>query len=175
MPAASHAAAASLRLSPESTPYALDCGRPDPASVAALLMLPFRDGASPAPSCALRSRKPAHSSASDSLSLAEVGSEKRSALSEGELGVRWKGDAGRRRLLPEAPGRARPACSRCSSVQSRYPAMTCKTWKRLTSPRSRVRKCKRWFVTTCLLYKVSTQLGREYKSNKKGRGRGRDG
>lgn len=84
-----------------------------------LAVLPFLDAASPAPSCALRSRKFAHRSARDSLSLAEVGSEKTSVLRDGELGVRWKGDMGRRRLLVEVPGRASPACSRCSSVQLR--------------------------------------------------------
>ena len=86
--------------------------------MAALLELPFLLGESPEPSWALRSRKLAHSSDNDSLSLEDDGSEKTSALSEGELGVRVKGDMGRRRLF-EAPGRARPACSRCSSVQLR--------------------------------------------------------
>lgn len=88
--------------------------------VVALLTLSFLlDEPCPAPSCALRSRKPAHSSASDSLSRADDVSEKTSALREGELGVRWNGDAGRRRELLDVPGRARPACSLCSSVQLR--------------------------------------------------------
>lgn len=71
------------------------------------------------PSRALRSRKLAHSSARVSLSLEPEGSENTSADNEGELGVLWKGDIGRRRLPLEAPGLARPACSRCSSVQLR--------------------------------------------------------
>lgn len=72
------------------------------------------------PSSALRSRKPAQRSASDSLPP-DVGgaSEKNSVLRDGVLGVRWKGEAGRRRVLCDAPGRARPACSFCSSVQAR--------------------------------------------------------
>jgi len=39
-------------------------------------------------------------------------------LREGVEGVRRKGDMGRRRLeeLDAAPGRARPACSRCSGL-----------------------------------------------------------
>lgn len=90
-----------------------------PAPVATLLALPFLDGPSLVPSCALRSRKPAQSSAKDSLSLADEGSENMSALSDGELGVRWKGERGRRKELLEPPGRASPACSRCSSVQLR--------------------------------------------------------
>jgi hypothetical protein len=38
-------------------------------------------------------------------------------LSDGVDGVRRKGDMGMRRLLFEAPGRARPACSRCSILR----------------------------------------------------------
>ena len=91
-----------------------------PVPVAALLALPFRlsDG-SVAPSCALRSRKPAHSSARDSLSLFEDVSLNTSVFRDGELGVRWNGDVGKRKLLLDAPGRERPACSLCSSVQLR--------------------------------------------------------
>ena len=86
-----------------------------------LVKLPFRNDDEPStePSCALRSKKPAHNSARDSFSRAEVGSENKSALSDGELGVRWKGELGRRRELLDAPGRDRPAFSRCSSVQLR--------------------------------------------------------
>lgn len=71
------------------------------------------------PSSALRSRKPAQRSARDSLPDADGASEKKSVLKDGVLGVRWKGDAGRRRVLCDAPGRARPACSFCSSVHAR--------------------------------------------------------
>lgn len=60
-----------------------------PATV--LLMLSLRDApAAPSvvvPSWALLSRKLAQSSAMDSLSLAWMGSEKTSALKDGELGV----------------------------------------------------------------------------------------
>ena len=38
--------------------------------------------------------------------------------SEGVLGVRCQGDTGVRRFGFEAPGRARPACSRCSATVS---------------------------------------------------------
>lgn len=109
----------------KTTPYALDSGLPvTVVLVVVLLTLAFRDpvsleGPSPAPSCALLSKKFAHRSARDSLSLADVGSEKMSLLRDGELGVLWKGDVGSRKLPPEPPGRARPACSRCSSVQLR--------------------------------------------------------
>jgi hypothetical protein len=42
-----------------------------------------------------------------------------SVLSEAVLGVRWKGESGSLREPAEVPGRARPACSRCSSDQFR--------------------------------------------------------
>lgn len=72
------------------------------------------------PSSALRSRNPAHRSARDSFPDVDGGaSEKNSVLRDGVLGVRWKGEAGRRSVLCDAPGRARPACSFCSSVQAR--------------------------------------------------------
>lgn len=74
------------------------------------------------PSSALRSRKPAHRSASDSLLAG--GSLKNSVDSEGVLGVRWKGDTGRRKLPLAAPGLASPACSFCSSVQLRSAAIS---------------------------------------------------
>lgn len=52
------------------------------------------------PSSALRSRKPAHKSARDSLPPeVDVVSEKKSAPRDGVLGVLWKGDAGNRRVL----------------------------------------------------------------------------
>ncbi len=62
--------------------------------------------------CASCSRKFDHSSPRDSLLLARSG--KNSLDRDGVLGVRLNGDRGARRLLPEVPGRARPACSRCS-------------------------------------------------------------
>lgn len=68
------------------------------------------------------------------------------------LGVRWKGEVGSLRLLLEAPGRARPACSRCSSVHPSSPAMICRIWNFLGSDRSRDRNCRKWFVTICLIY-----------------------
>lgn len=89
------------------------------APVATLETLSFRFVPSLDASSTLLSRKPAQRSASDSLVDVGVGSEKNSALSDGVLGVRWKGDAGSRRLLVDVPGRARPACSLCSSVQLR--------------------------------------------------------
>lgn len=51
------------------------------------------------PSSALRSRKPAQRSARDSLPDADEVSEKNSVLKEGVLGVRLKGEAGRRSVL----------------------------------------------------------------------------
>lgn len=51
------------------------------------------------PSSALRSRNPAQRSARDSLPDADDVSEKNSVVSEGVLGVRWKGEAGRRSVL----------------------------------------------------------------------------
>ncbi len=71
------------------------------------------------PSCASCSRKFDHNSASDSLLLLLL-SGKRSVVSVGVLGVRWKGETGARRLGFEAPGLASPACSRCSDAVS-YP------------------------------------------------------
>lgn len=71
------------------------------------------------PSSTLRSRKPAQRSARDSFPDEGAFSEKNSVLRDGVLGVRWKGETGRRSVLFEAPGRARPACSFCSSVQAR--------------------------------------------------------
>lgn len=120
--------------------------------VAALEPLPFLDPSPGLPSSALRSRKLAHRSDRDSL-LADVGvgSEKNSVFKEGVLGVLWNGECGRRRVLLEAPGLARPACSRCSSVQFKSPAMTCKIWNFLGSDRSRARNCKKWLVTICLI------------------------
>jgi hypothetical protein len=93
------------------------------------------------PSSALLSRKPVHRSASDSLVVEE--SVKNSVESEGVLGVRWNGDTGKRKLLVDAPGLARPACSFCSSVQLRSDAIICRIWNRLASERSRARKCKK--------------------------------
>ena len=67
------------------------------------------------PSSALRSRNPVQRSANDSLLAG--GSVKNSVDNDGVLGVRWNGDTGNLRVLPDVPGRARPACSFCSSVQ----------------------------------------------------------
>lgn len=114
------------------------------APVATLDALPFLDPSCVLPSSALRSRKLAHRSANDSLLAEEgVGSEKKSVLRDGVLGVLWKGEVGRRRLLLEAPGLARPACSRCSSVQLSRPAITCKIWNFLGSDRSRARNWRK--------------------------------
>ena len=101
------------------------------------------------PSSALLSRNPVHSSANDSLFAGD--SVKNSVDNEGVLGVRWNGDMGKRKLLFDAPGLARPACSFCSSVQLRSAAINCRIWNFLGSERSRARKCKKWFVTICLL------------------------
>lgn len=91
---------------------------------AVLDMLPFLDVPPCDASSTLRSRNPAHRSARDSrLAEVGVGSEKNSALSDGVLGVRWNGELGRRNELLDVPGRASPACSLCSSVQLRRPAM----------------------------------------------------
>ena len=64
------------------------------------------------PSCDSCSRKSDHNSANDSFLL--LLSNEKSADSVGVLGVRCQGDTGTLRLGFEAPGRARPACSRCS-------------------------------------------------------------
>lgn len=101
-----------------------------------------------APSSALRSRNPVQRSANDSL-LAGA-SAKNSLDRDGVLGVRWKGDVGKRRVLYDVPGLARPACSFCSSVQFRRAAINCRIWNFLGSERSRARKCRKWFVTICL-------------------------
>jgi hypothetical protein len=90
------------------------------------------------PSSALRSSNPVHRSASDSLVAG--GSLKNSVDSEGVLGVRWNGDAGKRKLLLDVPGLARPACSFCSSVQLRSAAINWRIWNFLGSERSRARK-----------------------------------
>lgn len=71
------------------------------------------------PSAASLSKKSCHSSAKDSLLLEllaiNIGS--LTLLSEGVEGVRRKGEMGMRRPeVDAAPGRARPACSRCSVV-----------------------------------------------------------
>ena len=87
--------------------------------VAALEALSFLDLSS-APSSALLSKKPAHNSASVSLPVpADDDSVINSVLSDAVLGVRLKGESGSLRELAAVPGRARPACSRCSSVQFR--------------------------------------------------------
>ena len=68
------------------------------------------------PSCASCSRKLDHKSASDSFLLLLSG--KRSVDIDGVLGVRCQGESGTLRLRFDAPGLARPACSRCSSQVS---------------------------------------------------------
>lgn len=88
---------------------------PCPTTLAALLAAALPP---PPPSCASRSRKSDHSSASDSLLLPlpppPAPSGMKSEDNEGVLGVRRKGESGTRRAAFEAPGRARPARSRCS-------------------------------------------------------------
>ena len=78
--------------------------------------LPARED-SLAPCCASCSRNPDQSSARDSLLVVLVYS---SLLSDGLLGVRWKGEMGMRRLVLEAPGRDSPACSRWSAGQRQH-------------------------------------------------------
>ena len=96
-------------------PFASDLVPP----VAALDALSFLDLSS-APSSALLSRNPAHNSASVSFPVpAEDGSVMNSVLSDAVLGVRLNGESGSLRELEAVPGRARPACSRCSSLQFR--------------------------------------------------------
>jgi hypothetical protein len=84
--------------------------------------LPLRDTS--LPSAASRSRKSCQSSANDSLLLEllaiNIGSDME--FREGVLGVRRKGDIGTRKEEPEdVPGRARPACSRCSDYSQPGP------------------------------------------------------
>jgi hypothetical protein len=91
---------------------------PLPALGGGEVVLPRRDAS--LPSAASRSRKSCQSSASDSLLLEllaiNIGSD--IEFNEGVLGVRRKGDIGTRREEPEdVPGRARPACSRCSGCR----------------------------------------------------------
>ena len=64
------------------------------------------------PSCASCSKKSDQSSARDSFLVPPSG--KNSVDKAGVLGVLCHGDKGTRRLGFDAPGRARPACSRCS-------------------------------------------------------------
>ena len=81
------------------------------------------------PCCASCSKK--FCQRSDSVSfVAGLESVKYSACKAGVLGVRWKGDEGILRdpeLKAEVPGRASPACSRCSSFQFRRAAISCRT------------------------------------------------
>ena len=73
-----------------------------------------------APSCVSCSRKSDHIPASDSFLLLPS-SGKKSVDKAGVLGVLCHGDTGALRLGLDAPGRARPACSRCSEMRvSRY-------------------------------------------------------
>ena len=126
------------------------------------------------PSAASCSRNSDHSSARDSfLLLWLLLSNARSVLRDGVLGVLCQGEIGTLRFGFDAPGRARPACSRCSgwtsvechrvrrgknyapSVQASRPAIICSTWNFLGSPLSKAMKCMRWFVTSCLITFVS--------------------
>ena len=68
------------------------------------------------PSCASCSRKSDQSSARDSFLVPPSG--KKSVERAGVLGVLCHGDNGTRRFGFDAPGRARPACSRCSAIFS---------------------------------------------------------
>lgn len=120
------------------------------------------------PASASCSKKLDHSSAS--VSLLEGPLSMNSVARFGVLGVR-RGVPGTRSLpgIFEVPGRARPACSRCSicevseeqakearcrgyppSSQPKRAAMSCRIWNFFGSDRSRARKCNRWFVTICL-------------------------
>ena len=75
------------------------------------------------PSCASCSRKLDHKSASDSFRPLLSG--KKSVDRDGVLGVRCHGDNGTLRLGLDAPGLARPACSRCSSQVSKSNLSNC--------------------------------------------------
>ena len=66
------------------------------------------------PSWASCSRKSDQSSARDSFLVPPSG--KKSVDNAGVLGVRCHGDIGTLRFGFEAPGRASPACSRCSAI-----------------------------------------------------------
>lgn len=107
------------------------------------------------PSLASCSRKSDHSSASDSFFVPPSG--KKSVDNAGVLGVLCHGEIGTLRLGLDAPGRARPACSRCSvhvslhrsakrtgeaspSVQAKRLAIIWSTWNFFGSPLSRARK-----------------------------------
>ncbi|KAL4774765.1 hypothetical protein BDW60DRAFT_180306 [Aspergillus nidulans var. acristatus] len=83
--------------------------------VAVCLQLHFVNGLlSWEEACDSCSRKLDHNSASDSLLAAPLS--RNSVAKLGVLGVRCMGEPGTRSLAeaPDAPGRARPACSRCS-------------------------------------------------------------
>ncbi len=100
---------------------------------------------------------------------------KKSVDNDGVLGVLCHGDKGTRRFGFDAPGRERPAFSRCSvpvneqirgfgaqrsaspSVQANRLAMICNTWNFLGSALSRAKKCKKWLVTSCLDRSANTK------------------
>lgn len=108
------------------------------------------------PSCASCSKKSDQSSARDSFLVPPSG--KKSVDKAGVLGVLCHGDKGTRRFGFDAPGRARPACSRCStvvseqslvfgaqksalpSVQASRFAIICNTWNFFGSALSRAKK-----------------------------------
>jgi hypothetical protein len=109
------------------------------------------------PSAASLSRKSDQSSARPSLLARCSMSDEEESFSVGVLGVFRNGEMGTR--SDEAmddddppPGLARPACSFCSSSQANRAAMSCSTWNFLGSDRSNVKKCRKWFVTTCLYH-----------------------
>lgn len=79
-----------------------------------------------------------------------TGSEKMAACRAGVLGVRPKGEAGKRRVLADAPGLARPTFSLTSSFHSRMLAKICKISNFLGSDRSRTKNATRLFVMTPL-------------------------
>jgi len=81
-------------------------------------ILPLRNLASPL-SCASRSKNSDHNSASDSLlDTPPVGLVRpKSEFNAGVLGVRRNGEIGTLNVPLDVPGRARPACSRCSNVE----------------------------------------------------------
>ena len=118
------------------------------------------------PSWASCSRKLDHRSASDSFLLLLSG--KKSVERDGVLGVRCHGDNGILRLGLDAPGLARPACSRWSSGFSIYKtlklpphnlpsdhaskaAIICNIWNFLGSALSSARKWRKWLLISCLV------------------------
>lgn len=96
---------------PRPDPLLSDVGLVTTLGLREPIMLGLRAPATP-PSCASRSRKSDHSSASDSL--LDPPSGMKSEDSDGVLGVRRNGESGILSVAFDAPGRASPACSLCS-------------------------------------------------------------